>query len=582
MLVLTGPAYRDQERDSGIMRFVKLAKHRGWSPRDIADALWADPYMADKFKPKGGYREAMRQARLCWNKTAYEPSETTFDPFVDASVASGGAKTEPRPRIAHNSRKPVARVLGSVADHLALDFVESAHGSFRHAPELGWLEYTEARGWVRSPSSAPPAAATLLAWSQVRAASQVVPGLSRKERRTIASASTVRGIFYLAPSDPRMAAGSPDLWDAEPFLLNTPAGIIDLRTGTSRPRTTADLFLKCCNASPSEGPTPAFDILLEGLSDGRPEVAAYIVQHFGTLLTGKADHILLFLYGTGGNGKGTLVEFMAWLMNDYAAQIPTSTLMATKHDFLDHETALARLCGARLVFADETEQGATWNEALVAQLTGGNTLSGRFRYHDAFNFTPTHKLVVVGNHRPRIEATPAMRRRYVEIDCNRTFAGADVIHDLGQRLKAEAPAVLHRLIHAGVAILRDGLNPPEAIRRDTAAVFDEHDPAAPWRRERCEFDPSYRVHIAALWADFAASLNGGANPFSRSTEFVNYLLHACPGVNRLDNLMIAGLKGKALRGIRLRDVSLTGGFPCSREPQKSSGPPGPPICGSSL
>ena len=80
--------------------------------------------------------------------------------------------------------------------------------------------------------------------------------------------------------------------------------------------------------------TPAFDILLEGLSDGRPDVAAYIVQHCGTLLTGNPDHRLLFIYGTGGNGKGTLVEFLAWLLNDYAVQVPTSTLMATKHDFV--------------------------------------------------------------------------------------------------------------------------------------------------------------------------------------------------------------------------------------------------------
>ena len=491
----------------------------------------------------------MRQVRLCWGKIAYEPPFAAFDPL------KVGRSESAKPDEA-GSTKPegstTGKILGSVADDMSPAFCEVAHLLFRVSPEFGWVEHTEERGWVRHPGSSPPCRAIELAREIARATAKTAPG-SRREKRTIAGAASARGILYFAPADPRMRAGDPALWDADPLLLNTPAGIVDLRDGSIRPRAAADLHLHCCNASPAPGPTPAFDILLEGLSDGRPEVAEYIIRHCGTLLTGKADHVLLFIYGSGGNGKGTLIEFLSWLLNDYAAQIPTSTLMATKHDFIDHETALARLCGARLVFADETERGATWNEALVTQLTGGNTLSGRFRYHDAFNFTPTHKLVVVGNHRPRIEPSPAMRRRYVELDCNRTFTGPAVLHDLPDRLRVEAPAILHRLIRAGADVLAHGLNPPAAIRNDTAAAFDENDPVAPWRRERCEFDPSYRVPIAALWSDFVASLVGGTNPFTRSVEFVNALLHACSGtVEREDKAAwIDGKAMKVLRGIRL-------------------------------
>jgi hypothetical protein len=85
-------------------------------------------------------------------------------------------------------------------------------------------------------------------------------------------------------------------------------------------------------------------------------------------------------------------------------------------------------------------------------------------------------------------------------------------------------------------------------------VFEHSDPTAKWRRERCEFGsaPVYRAFIADLWGDFAASLNGAPNPFETNREFVNHLLHACPGVARIDKAVkIAGRVGKVLSGIRL-------------------------------
>ena len=492
---------------------------------------------------------------------------TGIGPPEDPAEPPKAANPDEPKAPAHNSRKCVARVLGAVADQITTEFVERLSNTsgtyempnlseYRVSPELGWMEFTLHRGWLQFPGKSTPPAVITSARELICHHARTTPGLSVRERRQMASASNVFGLIKLTAGELRMQAAPPGRWDADPWVLNTPAGIVDLRSGVIRPRTMQDLCLKCTAVSPATGPTPAFETLLDGLSDGRPEVADYIVRHFGTLLTGNPDHRLLFLYGTGGNGKGTAIEFLAWLLNDYAVQIPTSTLMATKNTF-DHETALARLCGARLVFADETEKGATWNEALVKQLTGGNTLSGRFRYHDAFNFRPSHKLVVVGNNRPQIEASPSMRRRYVEIDCNRTFAGPEVIHDLPARLVAEAPAILHRLIQAGAAVFRGGLHPPDAIRRDTAEVFDAADPIAPWRAERCEFDPTHRVFIADLWSDFMASLNGSPNPFTKSTELVNHLLHACPGIARVDKSVTIGSGsdrrvGKVLTGIRLR------------------------------
>ena len=49
----------------------------------------------------------------------------------------------------------------------------------------------------------------------------------------LASAKTVAAVHRLAQMDQR-TAGTVDQWDADPWLLNTPGGVIDLRTGTKR------------------------------------------------------------------------------------------------------------------------------------------------------------------------------------------------------------------------------------------------------------------------------------------------------------------------------------------------------------
>src|SRR6266498_2385266 len=54
-----------------------------------------------------------------------------------------------------------------------------------------------------------------------------------RERKQIASAKTRAAVVSLAGEDLRLAA-SVDQWDSDPWLLNTPIGVVDLHTGTMR------------------------------------------------------------------------------------------------------------------------------------------------------------------------------------------------------------------------------------------------------------------------------------------------------------------------------------------------------------
>jgi hypothetical protein len=176
----------------------------------------------------------------------------------------------------------------------------------------------------------------------------------------LASAKTVAAIERLAKSDRRLAA-TVSQWDADPWLLNTPGGVVDLRTGAAT-RHSPDLFMTRTTAvAPAPG-CPNFLAFLKRAMAGDDDLVAFLQRVFGYALTGSTrEHALLFCYGTGANGKSVLLSTVAGIMGDYHRIAPIETFTASTSE--RHPTDLAGLRGARLVTAIETEEGRRWLRA---------------------------------------------------------------------------------------------------------------------------------------------------------------------------------------------------------------------------
>ncbi len=65
--------------------------------------------------------------------------------------------------------------------------------------------------------------------------------LCNEPSKKIASAATIAAVERLAQSDLRHAT-TPEDWDAGPLLLNTPGGVVDLRSGETRPNQPSDMM----------------------------------------------------------------------------------------------------------------------------------------------------------------------------------------------------------------------------------------------------------------------------------------------------------------------------------------------------
>jgi len=304
--------------------------------------------------------------------------------------------------------------------------------------------------------------------------------------RSIGSASFCAGVEMLALADPTLSAVG-DEFDRDNYLLNTPGGTFDLRTNEGRQHNPDDRLSLCTTVAPTREGGAAFDKFLDEITLGDRELAEFLQVSLGACLSGAVEsHWLLFWTGTGRNGKNTLGELVQDAMGDYARKVPTSVLMAKKHE--GHPTEIANLQGIRLALSSEINDGEHWHEARLNEVTGDGTLSGRFMGRDLFEFKRTHKHLIYGNHRPQLRAvTPALRSRIKIVPFKADFNGREDA-DLPQRLRENLGYVLAWLIDGHGKWLAAGkrLPPCRTVDAEIDDYFAAQSTPEMWLAERVQ------------------------------------------------------------------------------------------------
>lgn len=316
----------------------------------------------------------------------------------------------------------------------------------------------------------------------------------------LASGSTFAAVERILRTDPTLASAA-DEWDADVWLLNTPGGVVDLRTGLLREHRRRDHFTKITVATP-QGDSPAWQAFLQDISGSDTQLISYLQRMVGYCLTGVThEHALFFLFGTGANGKSVFLNVLSTILGDYAAHAPMDAFMETRSE--RHPTELAGLRGARFVSSLETEQGRRWNESKIKSITGGDKISARFMRQDFFEYTPQFKLLIAGNHKPSIRnVDEAMRRRLHLIPFTVTIPSEKRDKQLTAKLLEERNGILAWAIEGCLAWQRDGFHLPAQVVTATEEYFEGEDALGRWLEERCIIATSHRTKVSALFADW--------------------------------------------------------------------------------
>jgi putative DNA primase/helicase len=321
----------------------------------------------------------------------------------------------------------------------------------------------------------------------------------KSNRRAISSEKTKNAIISLAADDQRIKA-TMDQFDAQPMLLNTKNGVIDLRTGIVEPHNSAFFLTRITSVAMDRNcPTPQWQAFLDRSIGGNADLKRFLQRAAGYAITGSTkEHAMFFLCGLGGNGKGVFVRTLAGIMSEYHRSASIETFTVSK--FERHPTEIAALWGARIVTASETEEGRPWAESRIKELTGGDKITARYMRKDFFDFFPQFKLIISGNHRPGLRSVDeAMRRRMNLIPFEEMIPKSERDPELDEKLKAEWPGILAWLIEGCLDWQKIGLSPPRAVVDATEEYLTSEDTFKTFLEECCEVAPNLWEPTANLF-----------------------------------------------------------------------------------
>lgn len=317
------------------------------------------------------------------------------------------------------------------------------------------------------------------------------------------SAERQRAMVRLSMADPRVVVRESQL-DADPWLLSTTGGTVDLRTGKVRPSAREDLITRVagCGIAPEGTHCPLWEQTLWDITGQREDLYLWIQKAIGyTLVGNQTEQIVLILHGSGANGKGTFLNTMRNVLGSYARATPAQTFLQKKGESIPND--LAALAGVRLVLAQETEEGKFLDEATVKTVSGGDPISARFLNREWFEFVPAFTLWFSTNHKPTIRGTDrGIWRRLRLIPFNETFEGRED-RTLPDRLRAEYPAILRWAVNGCLAWQDTGLQPPADVVAATNEYKEEMDVLAAFLADCCEVYPGASVRNDDIYQAFS-------------------------------------------------------------------------------
>lgn len=291
----------------------------------------------------------------------------------------------------------------------------------------------------------------------------------------------------------------PDALDSAPWLLAVSNGTLDLRTGKLQPHDRANLITKLALVDYSpDAEAPTWAAFLQRVMDGNAALIAFLRRAVGYSLTGNvSERVLFFLYGLGANGKTTFLEAIRAVAGDYGLRTPTETLLVKRSGSIPND--VARLRGARLVTASESEAGKRLAESFVKDLTGGDTIAARFMRAEWFDFRPACKVWLATNHKPIIRGTDkAVWDRIRLIPWKVTIPEQEQDKRLSDKLLAELPGILAWAVGGAVEWYQDGLGIPGEVRAATARYRSEMDVLGGFIEDCCTLKPTARASAKDL------------------------------------------------------------------------------------
>ena len=303
-------------------------------------------------------------------------------------------------------------------------------------------------------------------------------------------------------------------FDRKPYALNTQNGILHLKTGVLYPHSRAAMCSRLTRAEYRPELIGQDSLWARTVAQIIPdeEERAYLQRWAGYLLIGAApEEKLLFLYGTGGSGKGTFINTIGYMLGDYADTVDIEIFLSSRNDGhgggANASPEIAKLAGVRAAMASETPIGRRMNEAKLKSITGRDDITARFLYGQQFTFAPVVKFVLSSNYLPAVHDSTdeGVRRRLVIAPLMQNLDDVRDIH-LKERLQEpdEMAAVLAWCVDGCLKWQKEGLGtPPRRFLQQMGMFYADSDTLQQFIDDECYAGEDARASVKDFCDRFA-------------------------------------------------------------------------------
>ena len=305
-------------------------------------------------------------------------------------------------------------------------------------------------------------------------------------------------------------------WNRNDNLVGCLNGILDLDTGELKTGTPEDFisYQAPVNFNP-EAECPTFEKFVREILDADDELYYFVRRLFGLCLLGdgKQKERIVIMHGRGRNGKGTLMDIIHHVLgNDYAGKIDPSLLLGHKDKTARAGVELHSLKDKRLVYTEESNEGAKLNSASVKQITGGSQLLGRALYSSPTLFTSRLMLFFETNSLPELSSSDyGLDQRMIRLDFPFSYVENPVRPfekkldpSLPATLRSEAEGIFNWMVRGYADYLSRGkkLDIPKAIEDLNKEYSKDFDTVSYYLEKYCTIGDDLRVSSAELYENY--------------------------------------------------------------------------------
>ncbi len=247
--------------------------------------------------------------------------------------------------------------------------------------------------------------------------------------------------------------------------------------------------------------------------DENYEKRGLLMQFFGyVLLRDCRFQKALFCYGTGANGKSTVLDVLQAMVG----RENTSSLSLTDLT----QRFKAQFIQNKLVnLATETNTRDPLAVEMLKAIITGDEITAERKFGDQFQFRPFAKFVVAMNDAPIVpDKSYGFGRRIIVLKFTRRFTDEEIIPRMADRLIEEIDGIFNWAVEGLKILLKNqGFKIGARVEQDTGDFMETLNPLLIFVNEMCEVHEGVSVKTTELWEAYAEWCAAGKNrPLGRN------------------------------------------------------------------